>query len=145
MSEQQQNGSQEGKSEAQAFFEHFSIANDSGATPEQEAVYAQSKAFDDMRAHEQFGTTRHLRVPDGDITKAHFRTTHQAPARSRSRSHSSRQQSRVQHGRWHDTPVSYSATYAGQRNSSSQPFAKGREGYDGPGWAEWFLKFLGLA
>ena len=80
--------------------------------------------------------------------KAHYAYPSQqsrSQTRSRSRSYSSRHQSRVQHGRWHDTHTSSSPTSTGQRDSFSQPFAKGREGYDGAGWAAWFLKFLGLS
>jgi hypothetical protein len=124
----------EGKSEAQQFYENFTVASDSGASASSQSSDTQSHIYDYLHAREQYGSNRYLRVPDGRYERAHYTYQRQTPRHSLSARH------------WGQRTFHNSAPRPVSSWSSDVPYAKGtddRRNFWG-GLREWFERLMAL-
>ena len=130
---------QEGKTEAQQFFENFTVAQDSGATSSQQVSNAQGHVYDYLHAREQYGGNRYLRTPDGQYERAHYsyqRHTPRSHSHTRQYRHSGR---RVESQNW-------ARPYGQVRHTedASASAQGGRRGFLAE-YSAWFFGLLGLS
>ena len=120
MAEQQ--GHEGQSSEASQFYENFTPAETSETTAQ-----AWQASYDYAHTLEQYRGGRSLRVPDGDIRRAHYVYRHQEP-----RSHS-----RTPHYRGRQESRNDVRPYdAGQQDGSYAPYGKGHD-------VEWYRHHYG--